>query len=202
MLTNQMLVYVIKKTNNMIDKGRVKKYCCEDESLIENYDKAINDKTQTWHIHHRLEDLGFSQKDLKYLQLYYGVPASELIFMTPAEHCAHHSTGRVQSEETKERNRQSQAKVWTPEKRKEHGLLFKGEKSVHFGKPAWNSGLKGYQESYNKLDLDKDTLYDLYWNKNLSNKEIAKILNCSEVSVGRYMKQYKIRPIDMKKVEN
>ena len=31
------------------------KYCCEDISLIENYDKAIEDKTQYWHCHHRLE---------------------------------------------------------------------------------------------------------------------------------------------------
>ena len=30
-----------------------KKYCCEDPSLIENYDKAIADTTQTWEIHHR-----------------------------------------------------------------------------------------------------------------------------------------------------
>lgn len=186
----------------MIDKGRVKKYCSEDPSLIENYDKAINDKTQTWHCHHRLEDLGFSQKDLKYLQLYYGVPAEELIFMTPNEHYSLHSTGREVSEETKEKLRKANELIWTPEKRKEHGDLFRGEKSQRYGKPAWNSGKHGLQKAWNKIYLDKDILYDLYWVQHKTFREIAEILHCSVPSVGRYMKEYKIRPIDIKKVEN
>ena len=33
----------------------VKKFCSEDPSLIENYDLAIADETQTWECHHRLE---------------------------------------------------------------------------------------------------------------------------------------------------
>lgn len=33
----------------------VKKFCKEYPSMIENYDKAIADKTQTWHCHHRDE---------------------------------------------------------------------------------------------------------------------------------------------------
>lgn len=33
----------------------VHKFCCEDISKIENYEKAIVDVTQTWHCHHRLE---------------------------------------------------------------------------------------------------------------------------------------------------
>lgn len=37
------------------DYKRFKKYCCEDISLIENYEKAVNDKTQTWCCHHKLE---------------------------------------------------------------------------------------------------------------------------------------------------
>lgn len=39
----------------MIDKRRAKSYCKEDVTKIENYDKAVNDKTQTWHCHHRDE---------------------------------------------------------------------------------------------------------------------------------------------------
>ena len=53
----------------MIALENVKRFCREDISKIENYDKAINDKTQTWHCHHRLEigDNGerISRKDLK-----------------------------------------------------------------------------------------------------------------------------------------
>ena len=33
----------------------VKKYCCEDISLIENYIEAVSDDSQVWHCHHRLE---------------------------------------------------------------------------------------------------------------------------------------------------
>ena len=36
----------------MINEG-VKKFCNEDISLIENYNKAISDSNQTWDCHHR-----------------------------------------------------------------------------------------------------------------------------------------------------
>ena len=31
------------------------KFCCENISLIENYDKAISDEKRLWCCHHRLE---------------------------------------------------------------------------------------------------------------------------------------------------
>lgn len=74
----------------------VASYCCEDMSKIENYDKAINDKTQPWDCHHRLEiqnGKNFSISDLKKMNLYYNRPASELIFLTHFEHVKLHSTG-------------------------------------------------------------------------------------------------------------
>ena len=79
-----------------------KKYCCEDPSLIENYDKAISDTTQIWEIHHRGEVLPcgrFSRDDLKKFGLYYNRPASELIFLTSSEHQRLHLKG-VQKSET------------------------------------------------------------------------------------------------------
>lgn len=39
----------------MINEDKVENFCCEDFSLIENYDKAVADKEQVWHCHHRLE---------------------------------------------------------------------------------------------------------------------------------------------------
>ena len=67
------------------------RYCCEDLSLIENYEKAINDTTQTWHCHHCLETDSFLTRDeLKKQDLYYNRPASELIFLTPSEHHSLH----------------------------------------------------------------------------------------------------------------
>ena len=38
----------------MINERYARKFCCEDPSLIENYDLAIADTTQTWICHHIL----------------------------------------------------------------------------------------------------------------------------------------------------
>lgn len=75
----------------MICKKSVKHFCSEDISLIENYQEAINDTTQTWHCHHRLEiELDKSGNDLINMNLYYNRPASELIFLTKREHMSLH----------------------------------------------------------------------------------------------------------------
>ena len=79
----------------MIDYHRAKKYCCEDLSLIENYEKASKDLIQTWDIHHRKEDEGYSMKELKDLGLYHGRPASELIFLTKKEHMRLHCKMKI-----------------------------------------------------------------------------------------------------------
>lgn len=73
----------------MINKTYAKTYCCEDISLIENYQEAVNDETQMWHCHHRLECVDGvyrSEIELKEKGLYYGRPACELIFLTASEH--------------------------------------------------------------------------------------------------------------------
>lgn len=86
----------------------VKKFCNEDISLIENYEKAINDDKQTWDCHHRKEtDEGLSIKQLNKLGLYLNRPASELIFLTKEEHCRLHHKGKYVSEETKRKNSES-----------------------------------------------------------------------------------------------
>lgn len=80
----------------MINEYYAKKFCCEDLSLIENYDKAISDTTQTWDCHHRGEVLlcgRFSVSDLKKFELYFNRPASELIFLTRSEHRRLHLKG-------------------------------------------------------------------------------------------------------------
>lgn len=88
----------------MINERYVKEYCRDDLSLIENYELAINDYTQTWKIHHRGEILPcgrFSLNDLKKFGLYYKRPASELIFLTHSEHNRLHFKGVKLSEEHK-----------------------------------------------------------------------------------------------------
>ena len=58
---------------------------CRSPELIENYDKAIADTTQTWEVHHRKEEF-YSQKELKERNEYFDVQPEELIFLTPIEH--------------------------------------------------------------------------------------------------------------------
>ena len=77
-----------------------KKYCKDDISLIENYDKAFNDKEQSWDCHHRRETTT-SKKELLELGEYYNRPARELVFITHSEHMALHNKGKHLSEETK-----------------------------------------------------------------------------------------------------
>lgn len=85
----------------MINETNIKRFCKDDISMIENYDKAIADKTQTWDCHHRDEIRTLpsgmtvirSRQDLKDAGRYYGCPANELIFLTPNEHRRLHNAG-------------------------------------------------------------------------------------------------------------
>ena len=43
-----------------------------------------------------------------------------------------------------------------------------------------------------KLNLDKDTLEDLYINKKMTSQEIANIFNCTSKSIRNYLKSYNI----------
>ena len=75
----------------MINIQNAKAYCKEDISLIENYKVAKSDKTKTWHCHHRLEILKNKSKQQLILEgRYWHVPASQLIFLSPAEHHSLH----------------------------------------------------------------------------------------------------------------
>lgn len=81
----------------MINENNAKKFCSEDISLIENYDKAINDNSQVWHCHHKLEIQGKFINSLELLKkcgLYYNVPAWQLIFLTVSEHRSLHGNNR------------------------------------------------------------------------------------------------------------
>ena len=93
----------------MICLKSLKKFCCEDLSLIENYDLAISDTNQTWHCHHRLEiqdDTYITSDELKKQNLYYHRPACELILLTKSEHHILHNKvvwrGRHHTEESKQ----------------------------------------------------------------------------------------------------
>lgn len=86
----------------MIERCRVYAYCKDDISLIENYDKAIADTTQTWICHHRDEvrvlpsgiKVYRSVEELQENGRYYHCPANELIFVTRADHNKIHCIGK------------------------------------------------------------------------------------------------------------
>ena len=88
----------------MVSAEYAQRYCRDDISLIQNYELAIADKTQVWCIHHKLEVQGQfvnSVELLKKCKMYWKRPASELVFLTKAEHNAVHFKGKCQTEELK-----------------------------------------------------------------------------------------------------
>lgn len=99
----------------MINAYTVKCCCYDDPKLIENYDKAIADKTQTWVLHHRLEThtsdgerrlIDIKSDELISLCMYFHRPAKEFIFLTKSEHSKLHRIGNKRgtpSTETKEK---------------------------------------------------------------------------------------------------
>lgn len=86
----------------MISEYYAKQRCFEDISLIENYEAAIADQTQTWHCHHRWEtDRDISAEELIFCCEYDYVPADRLIFLTLSEHARLHRLGKHMAESTK-----------------------------------------------------------------------------------------------------
>lgn len=67
---------------------RVNMYCCEDISLIENYEEAVKSEKR-YCCHHR-NGIDKSGEQLKEEGLYYNRPASELIFLEFREHTRLH----------------------------------------------------------------------------------------------------------------
>ena len=114
----------------MISTRTAKAYCRDDISLIENYDKAIADKTQVWDCHHRRETI-YSVKELIEIGEYYNRPACELIFLTPVDHRRLHKLGKHLSEETRKKLSESK----------------KGEKCYIFGKHLSEETRKKISES-------------------------------------------------------
>lgn len=86
----------------MINFEYAKKYCNESLSLIENYDKALADKDQTWECHHRKE-LTTPKKELIEIGEYFNRPANELIFLTKFEHISLHNKSKYVSSETRKK---------------------------------------------------------------------------------------------------
>ena len=76
---------------------------CKDFTKIENYELAMNDKSEMWVCHHKLEKY-YSANELRKQHLYFHRPPEELIFMRKIDHqgnCDIHIARKIVSEETK-----------------------------------------------------------------------------------------------------
>ena len=134
---------------------------CRHPELIENYDKAIADDTQTWQVHHRREEF-YSQKELIERGEYYDVPSEELIFLTRAEHSKVDSMHKRHSEAMKGKKHSEEHKMKISEAHKgkkcseEHKRKIseskKGKKCSEEHKRKMSESLK------NRKDLSKKVL--------------------------------------------
>ena len=95
----------------MISLYNVYKYCNEDITKIENFEKALNDRTQEWDCHHRDEvrilpsgiTVIRTSEELKERGRYYNCPANELIFLTKSDHTKIHNKVKKLTEEQKQK---------------------------------------------------------------------------------------------------
>lgn len=171
----------------MIDSYRASKYCCEDITLIENYDEAIADTTQTWQIHHKDEikvlPSGMivyrTQQELIENGRYYNCPANELIFLTKSEHSKLHIKYRpslpkecyVKAVITRKNNGNSHHTELTKRKISE---ARKGKSSWNKGKhykcEAISKALKGNKLSVNtKEKMSKSRVGRKWYNDGVNN---------------------------------
>ena len=68
----------------MIRENNVKVFC-KNFTEIENYDEAVNDTTEVWICHHRMEEV-FTKAELIRARWYYNREPKELIFIRRSEH--------------------------------------------------------------------------------------------------------------------
>lgn len=131
----------------------INEFCNGDITKIENYEQAINDTTQVWDCHHRLEiELNLSQQELKDRDLYYNRPACELIFLTHSKHLKLHHKGKYVSEETKRKLSESCKGRPSPRKGKYHTEEAKKKMSeAKKGKPSNRKGIPMSEEQKRKI---------------------------------------------------
>ena len=151
----------------MINEKYAKKFCNEDISKIENYDKAVNDTTQTWHCHHRDEvkvlpsgmTVLCSRQDLIDNDRYYNCPANELIFLTKSEHHKLHGTYKTTDHRRKigEANKGKTGYHHSEETRRKMSESNKG-KTSHYGITTSIFG-KAFKERYGLTRSDDNKLY-------------------------------------------
>ena len=130
---------------------------CKDYKNIENYEKALADNFKGWNCHHRLEThtsdgerrpVDITAAELQALGMYYGRPASELIFLTIYEHSRLHMKGKHRSEETKNKiSKAAKGRQFSEETKKKIREALKGKHHSEETKNKISKATKGRQFS-------------------------------------------------------
>ena len=166
-------------------------YCCEQLELVENYAAAKADDFQGWDIHHRLEikpdGTRVSRQELIDHGLYYGRPASELVFMRHGEHIALHMNCMKRSTDTckkiaeakKGENNPFFGKHHSEESRRKMSESLSGENHPFFGKHHSEESRRKMSEAHKGKHLSEESRQKLseaicgmlWWNNGISNKK-------------------------------
>jgi len=149
----------------ILGKKYAKRICREDISLVENYDKAIADTTQTWILHHRDEirvlPSGMiarrSAEELKENGRYYHCPANELIFMSQFDHLSLHHTGKLVSEESKRKYHDSRIGRESPRK----NAVLTNETKEKLAQCNLTDLGKAFINHYHKMPYECKHFYDI-----------------------------------------
>lgn len=124
----------------MVSMRSIKKFCKGDYTKIENYEKAIADTTQTWHLHHKDECKTLpsgikvirTREEMIENDRYFNCPVNELIFLTKSDHTRLHMsyqllgntiakvnlTGRKYSEEHRKKMSEAAKRRWSQSNRR------------------------------------------------------------------------------------
>lgn len=118
----------------MVSMRSIKAFCKGDYTKIENYEEALADTTQTYHLHHK-DECKTLLSGIKVIRTreemiengrYFNCPANELIFLTKSDHARLHMsyqmignnfakihlTGKKFSKEHKEKLSMAQKEAW------------------------------------------------------------------------------------------
>lgn len=113
----------------MVNLKNAKSYC-KDYTKIENYEKAINDKTQVWECHHRLEisPMGnhYSKEYLIKQGLYFNQSPDALIFLTRSEHKYLHAKNPIRKRKMSESHKGKKPYEMTEETKQKIAEAMKG----------------------------------------------------------------------------
>lgn len=145
----------------MISIKKLKLYCSDDITLIENFNEAVNSDIK-YHCHHRLEiqtnGVLLSRQYLIDNDLYYNRPANELLLLPVTEHVKLHKKYQKPwqwTSESKAKLSKSMSGEGNPFYGKKHSDVSRQKISdSNKGRSSWNKGLKtGNLSNEHKLKI-------------------------------------------------